>query len=1147
MIKSHIKNVKLENVEIHGDRFFKISNIDQLKTFFISIVSPSNHWMFVTSNGGITAGRKNSDLSLFPYYTDDKIGETAENTGSKTIIIVKNKSQISPWVPFTENYYKKYNYTRNLYKNQYGNKVIFEEINHDLNLRFSYQWSTSDKYGIIKKSAVENLSPNVQVLKVMDGIQNILPFGVLAELQNTFSNLANAYKKNELIQDIGCAIYSLSAQIIDRAEPYEALKATTCWSVGLENSNYLLSNLQLEQFYKTGQVTEEVEIRAEKGAYYVVADLTLKNDQQNEWLFVAEVGQDHSAISSLLKAIREDNDLFDSVEGDIDLGTKELTQLVGSADGLQLSRNYLQDSRHFSNTLFNIMRGGIFDNQYLFDQSDVSHYFENANQHLYHRLKTHIDSLPSKFHFMKMYEIIPDHKTDAADFKRLSIEYLPLKFSRRHGDPSRPWNRFSINLKSDVDESTILHYQGNWRDIFQNWEALVHSYPYFIGSMIFKFLNASTFDGYNPYRVTKDGFDWEVIELDNPWSYIGYWGDHQIIYLLKFLEFSQAYFPGKLTSLLNRECFVYANVPYRIKDYQSILDNPKSTIVFDFELHENILKRKEMIGSDGALLTDSNGLIYRVTMIEKYLAILTSKLTNFIPDGGIWLNTQRPEWNDANNALVGNGVSMVTLYYLRRFLRCLNKIIQDSSVQSFKVSEALKICFMLHFDTLFHWRESLKEGFSDFERKKIMDELGQAGSNYRSQIYTAGFDGIKSNIEKEKLIDFINILGEFIDSSMESNLISSGLYHSYNLVSFDVENKASIDHHRLMLEGQVAVISSGKLQLQEVIKLLDSLKSSKLYRQDQNSYLLYPDKELPLFVHKNIIPKKWVEKSKLLSRLIKDGNKQIILRDVMGDYHFNGNFRNVNDLELELKKLHQTYEQLVGSERKILHQIFDDIFNHKAYTGRSETFFGYEGLGSIYWHMVSKLRLAVFEYCKKMIIEKQNSDLVDQLVNHYYHIVDGIGVNKSPARYGAFPTDPYSHTPAGKGAQQPGMTGQVKEDWLCRMGELGVSVANGQLSFRPLILRKKEFLKELKPFKYFDTNGKIKQIYLNRGELAFTYCQVPIVYQIGVREKIIFTCSDRQCVELNQSTIDVQLSNKIFGRTGEIKRIEVEIPDYLLR
>ncbi|MCC5021732.1 MAG: hypothetical protein J6386_02535 [Candidatus Synoicihabitans palmerolidicus] len=33
------------------------------------------------------------------------------------------------------------------------------------------------------------------------------------------------------------------------------------------------------------------------------------------------------------------------------------------------------------------------------------------------------------------------------------------------------------------------------------------------------------------------------------------------------------------------------------------------------------------------------------------------------------MNTQRPEWNDANNALVGYGVSVVTLAYLRRLLR----------------------------------------------------------------------------------------------------------------------------------------------------------------------------------------------------------------------------------------------------------------------------------------------------------------------------------------------------------------------------------------------------------------------------------------------------------------------------------------------
>ena len=48
----------------------------------------------------------------------------------------------------------------------------------------------------------------------------------------------------------------------------------------------------------------------------------------------------------------------------------------------------------------------------------------------------------------------------------------------------------------------------NWRDIFKTgkpWRIRI----FFIDGMIYKFLNASTFEGYNPYRLTKDGFDWE--------------------------------------------------------------------------------------------------------------------------------------------------------------------------------------------------------------------------------------------------------------------------------------------------------------------------------------------------------------------------------------------------------------------------------------------------------------------------------------------------------------------------------------------------------------------------------------------------------------------------------------------------------------
>jgi len=57
--------IDLENVTINGEQFFKISNVDRLRPFFMTIVSSGNHWMFLSSNGGITAGRKNSDNAPF--------------------------------------------------------------------------------------------------------------------------------------------------------------------------------------------------------------------------------------------------------------------------------------------------------------------------------------------------------------------------------------------------------------------------------------------------------------------------------------------------------------------------------------------------------------------------------------------------------------------------------------------------------------------------------------------------------------------------------------------------------------------------------------------------------------------------------------------------------------------------------------------------------------------------------------------------------------------------------------------------------------------------------------------------------------------------------------------------------------------------
>ena len=65
------------------------------------------------------------------------------------------------------------------------------------------------------------------------------------------------------------------------------------------------------------------------------------------------------------------------------------------------------------------------------------------------------------------------------------------------------------------------------------------------------------------------------------------------------------------------------------------------------------------------------------------------------------------------------------------------------------------------------------------------------------------------------------------------------------------------------------------------------------------------------------------------------------------------------------------FAQLVAAERAFMLDLFETTFDHRAFTGRSGTFFAYEGLGSIYWHMVSKLLLAAQECYQQAVADQR--------------------------------------------------------------------------------------------------------------------------------------------------------------------------------
>jgi hypothetical protein len=481
---------------------------------------------------------------------------------------------------------------------------------------------------------------------------------------------------------------------------------------------------------------------------------------------------------------------------------------------------------------------------------------------------------------------------------------------------------------------------------------------------------------------------------------------------------------------------------------------------------------------------------------------------------------------------------VVTLGYLRRFIAFFEQILAEGSAADFAVTREVADFFAATREALAQSAASLETGFSDGQRRQLMDALGQTGSAYRTRYYANGFSGEFVALEPKDLLAFLGLARRYVEQSLKANRRSDDLYHAYNILHLG-EDQASIGHLDEMLEGQVSILSSGLLTSAESLAVLQGLRNSRLYRADQDSYILYPDRDLPGFLRKNCLDESQVAGLALVAKLVAQNDRSLIARDIHGVYHFNGSFRNDKDVKKALEKLGQSadYRELVAAETGSILNLFEKTFHHLAFTGRSGTFFAYEGLGSIYWHMISKLLLATQEIYFRAARAAEPQSVLQPLAKAYQDIRGGLGYHKSPEVYGAFPTDPYSHTPAGQGAKQPGMTGQVKEEILTRLSELGLFVENGVIFFNPLQLPANELLVRPETFRYTDVAGREQRLDLPAGSLAFTFCQVPVVVSAGAEEILRIRFTDGSVQEIAGSALDLETSQAIFERAHRVETI----------
>jgi hypothetical protein len=1128
-------------VEVDGEEFYLVPDVDRMAPFLMSVVSDGDRWMFVSSTGALTAGRGDASAALFPYETDDRVHASAGRIGPVTRLRVATPDGVLDWRPLDGGTCAPPCH-RHLRKSVVGEAVMLEERHDDLGLSFACRWGSTERFGFVRTATLANDGTQPVRVELLDGLLGLLPHGLEPLVYQRLSNLSNAYRRSELIDPaVRLAVYSLESPVSDRAEPEEVLRATVAWSAGLDDAEIVLDGGAVRAFEDRATQGATARLTGRPGAYLLRTSVDLAPGEHVSWRIVADVAVDQVGVAGLRHRLRSGEDIEHALEDGLRSNRDGLERIMAKADSQQLTGDAVASAHHVANVTYNVMRGGVPLDGYQLGAGAFASFVERRNQRVAQRHAGWLRSLPGRLDRRDLLRRIDT--IDDPHLLRLALEYLPFSFSRRHGDPSRPWNAFSIRVRDD-EGKPVIHFEGNWRDVFQNWESMCASFPAYLPGVVAMFVNASTPDGHNPYRITSEGIDWEAPNPDDPWANIGYWGDHQLVYLLRLMQATDRFLPGEIAGLLTRRCFAYADVPYRIAPYDDLLGNPKSTITFDAVADAQARGRVEQLGADGKLVPGPDGEPVLVTFVEKLLVAMLAKLSNFVPGGGIWMNTQRPEWNDANNALVGYGLSMVTLFHLRQFVRYLATLVGGAPADAV-VSTEVAGWFAAAAAALRESAVDVPPSGADRHRKDLLDRLGRAASDYRAGIYRAGFSGATQTIDRRAILELCETAIAHLDASIRASRRPDGLVHSYNVVAFSADGtQASVQHLSEMLEGQVAVLGAGLLSPAEQADLVDALFESDLYRVDQRSFLLAPVRRLPSFLDKNVIPAERIRSNPLLSSLVDSGDTAVVRVDADGHHRFQPDLADERALADVLDRLAAAdrWRELATRHRQATLELYEHVFEHRSFLGRSGSMYAYEGIGSIYWHMVTKLLVAIQEAASAAADGGANALTVARLVDGYWRVRAGLGFNKTAIEFGAIPTDPYSHTPAHAGAQQPGMTGAVKESLLVRPRELGVRIDAGEVVFDSLFLRDSELLDHPARWNLVTASGARAELELDPGTLGLTICQVPVVMTVGSGEPSVeIRFHDGRTERRPGLRLGRDVSAALFARTGEIDLVRAAV------
>ncbi|WLR51415.1 cellobiose phosphorylase [Bacillus tianshenii] len=845
---------------------FVIEDYDKAKTFSsflpgIAGVKGIPMWTFYVNRGqGICSfGVKDKHSPIMEFSPANIAYKNVAASGFRTFIKLKNENRvIEPFSPAPNNPKIK----RTMYVQ--ANQLTIEEVNEIEALKVTVHYfhiPEANFAGLVRKVEVTNLKGEEIQVEILDGMPELLPYGVENAAYKEVGNLLRSWME----------VYNLENQI-----PYFRVRA----SIGDEAE---VSEVTSGHFYLT--FTDEEKLITP----IVDAEIIFGEDQS---LQNAEYFMSHSLEEITSSPQVTANKVpcgFTPVSRTI--GSNEMItvcSIIGHVSDIEMIHSqvdeiikmtYINEKQQRANELIRTLTDSIkaSTSSDIFDEYTRQSYLDNV--------------------LRGGYPFLLENGKDG---------FVYHLFSRKHGDLERDYNFFSIAPEY------YSQGNGNFRDANQNRRNDIYFNPK-VGSFNVKmFMSLIQADGYNPLSVEGCSFTIKKeYETHLSGLFARYVHSHKAE-LAKLL--AKNFTPGKVVNFLYNEkvqlavCeedfltevlklseqhieasfgegFWIDHWTYNLDLVESYLDiypdqledfmfNDNSYTFFDSPAYvlprnEKYVLSKGKVRQYGAILEDeqkmeklgislndtnwlrtNNGLgdIYETNLFVKLLSLALNKFATLDPYGmGIEMEANKPGWNDAMNGLPGIfGSGMSETFELKRVVQFIASTIEQ--VEDRAVNIPMEINTFMN-DVYKNLVESRVRKMSDFE---YWDAISKARETYRKSI-RFGIDGQEEQVTLHEIKTicetFLWKLNVGIEKAKELGKGLYPTYFSFEAVDYEVM-EGEVSHYGLpkvtVKEFKVSVLPSFLEGPARSFKTLQNIDSAKEQYEKIKASDLY-DKHIKMY------------------------------------------------------------------------------------------------------------------------------------------------------------------------------------------------------------------------------------------------------------------------------------------------------------